>query len=67
MDLRKKINHDRVKFYIGDVRDKQRLSLAFQSMDFVVHAAALKQIVAAEYNPQEVVKTNIEGAQNIIF
>ena len=63
----KAFNLKKVRFFIGDVRDRSRLSLAFQSMDYVVHAAALKQIVAAEYNPQEVVKTNIEGAQNIIF
>ena len=63
----KAFNLKKVRFFIGDVRDRRRLSLAFQSMDYVVHAAALKQIVAAEYNPQEVVKTNIEGAQNIIF
>tara|TARA_Y100000817_G_C16811672_1_gene524565 strand:+ start:117 stop:1112 length:996 start_codon:yes stop_codon:yes gene_type:complete len=57
----------KIRFFIGDVRDKQRLSLAFQNMDYVVHAAALKQIVAAEYNPQEVIKTNIQGAENVIF
>lgn len=57
----------RVRFFIGDVRDKNRLSLAFQSMDYVVHAAALKQIVAAEYNPQEVIRTNVQGAENVIF
>mgnify|MGYP000235548881 CR=1 FL=1 len=57
----------KIRFFIGDVRDRARLNLAFQSMNYVVHAAALKQIVAAEYNPQEVVKTNIKGAENIIF
>lgn len=57
----------KIRFFIGDVRDKDRLSLAFQSMDYVVHAAALKQIVAAEYNPQEVIKTNVQGAENVIF
>ena len=60
-------NQKIIRFFIGDVRDKQRLSLAFQSMDFVVHAAALKQIVAAEYNPQEVIRTNVQGAENVIF
>ena len=64
---RKGYNQKTIRFFIGDVRDKQRLSLAFQSMDFVVHAAALKQIVSAEYNPQEVVRTNINGAENVIF
>ena len=63
----KGFNLTKIRFFIGDVRDKQRLSLAFQSMDFVVHAAALKQIVAAEYNPQEVIRTNIQGAENVIF
>jgi UDP-N-acetylglucosamine 4,6-dehydratase len=57
----------KIRFFIGDVRDRSRLSLAFQNMDFVVHAAALKQIVAAEYNPQEVIRTNIQGAENVIF
>ena len=63
----KGFNLTKIRFFIGDVRDKQRLSLAFQSMDFVVHAAALKQIVAAEYNPQEVIRTNVQGAENVIF
>ena len=63
----KGFNPKKIRFFIGDVRDKQRLSLAFQSMDFVVHAAALKQIVAAEYNPQEVIRTNVQGAENVIF
>ena len=57
----------KIRFFIGDVRDKERLKLAFQEMDYVVHAAALKQIVAAEYNPQEVIRTNIQGAENVIF
>ena len=53
-------------FFIGDVRDKERLYRAFQNVDYVIHAAALKQVPAAEYNPFEAVKTNILGAQNII-
>lgn len=66
--LKKKgYNQKKIRFFIGDVRDQQRLSLAFQEMDYVVHAAALKQIVSSEYNPQEVIKTNIQGAENIIF
>ena len=60
-------DNKRVRFFIGDVRDRSRLSLAFQNMDFVIHAAALKQIVSAEYNPQEVIQTNIKGAENVIF
>ncbi|MFQ5913467.1 MAG: UDP-N-acetylglucosamine 4,6-dehydratase (inverting) [Nitrospinota bacterium] len=55
-----------MRYFLGDVRDKDRLYRAFQGVDFVVHAAALKQVPAAEYNPFEAVKTNILGAQNII-
>jgi UDP-N-acetylglucosamine 4,6-dehydratase/5-epimerase len=56
----------KLRFFIGDVRDKERLGFAFKGVDYVVHAAALKQVLAAEYNPFEVVKTNIVGAQNIV-
>lgn len=55
-----------MRYFIGDVRDKERLYRAFQGVDYVIHAAALKQVPAAEYNPFEAVKTNIIGAQNII-
>lgn len=55
-----------LRYFIGDVRDKERLHRAFRGVDVVVHAAALKQVPAAEYNPFEFVKTNILGAQNII-
>ena len=55
-----------IRFFIGDVRDKQRLYRAFDGVDIVVHAAALKQVPAAEYNPMEAIKTNINGAANII-
>ena len=57
----------KIRFFIGDVRDRDRLKLAFHEVDFVIHAAALKQIPAAEYNPQECIKTNIYGAENVIF
>ena len=57
----------KVRFFIGDVRDRDRLKLAFNEVDFVIHAAALKQIPAAEYNPHECIKTNIYGAENVIF
>lgn len=60
-------DQDRLRFWLGDVRDKSRLKLAFNEVDFVVHAAALKQIPAAEYNPQECINTNINGANNVIF
>jgi UDP-N-acetylglucosamine 4,6-dehydratase len=55
-----------VRFFLGDVRDLQRLKTAFEGVDIVVHAAALKQVPAAEYNPTEYIKTNINGAENII-
>lgn len=57
---------DCIRYFIGDVRDKERLYRAFRGVDFVIHAAALKQVPAAEYNPFEAVKTNIIGAQNVI-
>ena len=56
----------RLRFFIGDVRDKDRLYRAFEGVDIVVHAAALKQVAASEYNPFEAIKTNVIGAQNII-
>lgn len=58
--------NDKLRFFIGDVRDKDRLLRAFDGVDIVIHAAALKQVPACEYNPFEAVKTNIMGAQNII-
>ena len=59
-------NDNRVRFFIGDVRDKERLSRALTGIDFVVHAAATKIVPTAEYNPFECVKTNINGAMNVI-
>lgn len=58
--------YDCMRYFIGDVRDKERLYRAFYRVDYVIHAAALKQVPAAEYNPFEAVKTNILGAQNVI-
>ncbi len=58
--------HPKIRFFLGDVRDKSRLERAFQEVDIVIHAAALKQVPAAEYNPSEFVKTNVLGAMNII-
>lgn len=58
--------HRCLRFFIGDVRDKERMNRAFRNVDYVIHAAALKQVPATEYNPFEAVKTNILGAQNII-
>lgn len=57
---------EKLRFFIGDVRDKDRLYRAFERVDYVVHAAAMKQVPACEYNPIEAVKTNIDGAMNII-
>ncbi len=59
-------HHKKLRFFIGDVRDKERLKLALSDIDIVIHAAALKQILAAEYNPMEAIKTNVLGAQNLI-
>lgn len=56
----------KLRFFIGDVRDKDRLYRAFAGIDYIIHAAALKQVPACEYNPFEAIKTNINGAQNII-
>jgi UDP-N-acetylglucosamine 4,6-dehydratase len=66
-DMAAELGHDpRVRFFIGDVRDAGRLWRAFDGIQVVVHAAALKQVPAAEYNPFEAIKTNIHGAQNVI-
>ena len=58
--------YDCMRYFLGDVRDKERLQRAFHGVDIVIHAAALKQVPAAEYNPTEVIKTNIYGSQNIV-
>lgn len=55
-----------LRYFIGDIRDKERLKLAFKEVDIIIHAAALKQVPAAEYNPTEYIQTNIVGAKNII-
>jgi UDP-N-acetylglucosamine 4,6-dehydratase len=59
-------DHENIRYFLGDVRDHDRLMRAFKGVDLVVHAAALKQVPAAEYNPTEFIKTNIHGAMNII-
>jgi UDP-N-acetylglucosamine 4,6-dehydratase/5-epimerase len=56
-----------MRYFIGDVRDRDRLVQAMNGVDFVIHAAALKQVPAAEYNPMECIKTNIHGAENVIY
>lgn len=65
-EMRRDMNDPRVDFFIGDVRDLPRLERAFNGVDIVVHAAALKQVPAIEYNPLEAVKTNVQGTQNVI-
>ena len=57
----------RMRFFLGDVRDRTRLTLAFRSVDVVIHAAALKQVPAAEYNPSECIHTNVMGAENVVW
>jgi UDP-N-acetylglucosamine 4,6-dehydratase/5-epimerase len=59
-------SYKQIRFFIGDIRDKDRLNMALNGIDFVIHAAALKQVTTAEYNPFEAIKTNIIGAQNVI-
>ena len=58
--------HKKIRFFIGDVRDEKRLEYAFRDVDIVIHAAALKQVPTAEYNPMEAIKTNVDGANNVI-
>ncbi len=65
-EMRQKYDDSRLRYFIGDVRDRERLHRAMQGVDLVVHAAALKQVPSCEYNPFEAVKTNILGAANII-
>ena len=65
-NMQREIADSRLRFFIGDVRDKERLERAFNGVDIVVHAAALKQVPTLEYNPFEAVKTNILGSQNVI-
>lgn len=66
-EMQQKFNHPCMRYFIGDVRDKERLTQAMSKVDFVIHAAALKQVPAAEYNPMECIKTNIHGAENVIY
>lgn len=58
--------YPQIRYFIGDVRDKERLARAFQDVDFVIHAAAMKHVHIAEYNPDECIKTNIGGAENVV-
>ncbi len=65
-EMQQEFTDPSLRFFIGDVRDKDRLYRAFDGVDYIIHAAALKQVPAAEYNPFEFIKTNVMGAQNII-
>lgn len=66
MDNDYKEYRDVLRFFIGDVRDAERLRMAMKEVDYVIHAAALKQVPACEYNPNEAIKTNVNGAMNVI-
>lgn len=65
-DMRKKYNHPRLRFYIGDVRDYQSVINAVRGVDFIFHAAALKQVPSCEFHPLEAVKTNVLGTENVL-
>jgi UDP-N-acetylglucosamine 4,6-dehydratase len=65
-EMQQEFNDPCMRYFIGDVRDKERLTQAMNGVDYVIHAAALKQVPAAEYNPTECIKTNINGAENVI-
>ncbi|MBO6660489.1 MAG: UDP-N-acetylglucosamine 4,6-dehydratase (inverting) [Roseivirga sp.] len=67
--MAQKYPHDqykKIRFFVGDVRDYERVKRAFKEVDFVIHAAAMKHVPIAEYNPEECIKTNVNGAQNVI-
>ena len=65
-EMREQFPQDQMRFFIGDVRDAERVKQAFRGVDLVIHAAAMKQVPASEYNPLECIKTNIHGAENVI-
>ncbi|EAK0446122.1 TPA: UDP-N-acetylglucosamine 4,6-dehydratase (inverting) [Campylobacter lari] len=65
-EMAREFNDTCMRYFIGDVRDKERLNIAMKDVDFVIHAAAMKHVPIAEYNPMECIKTNIHGAQNVI-
>lgn len=65
-DMAQTFDSPQMRYLIGDVRDRERMVMAMENVDYVIHAAALKQVPAAEYNPMECIKTNIDGAQNVI-
>ena len=65
-DMRKKFNNSKIKFYIGDVRDYNSVNSVMHDVDYVFHAAALKQVPSCEFFPMQAVKTNILGAENVL-
>ena len=65
-DMRKKYNNDKLKFYIGDIRDFKSILAACRDVDFVFHASALKQVLSCEFFPLEAVKTNVLGTENLL-
>ncbi len=65
-EMQQEFNASCMRYFLGDVRDRERLVQAMNGVDYVIHAAALKQVPAAEYNPMECIKTNIHGAENVI-
>jgi UDP-N-acetylglucosamine 4,6-dehydratase len=65
-EMQQVYNQDCMRYFIGDVRDKERMLQACKDVDYIIHAAAMKQVPAAEYNPTECIKTNIDGAENVI-
>ena len=65
-DMRKKYNSPKLKFYIGDVRDPQSVMNAVRGVDYIYHAAALKQVPSCEFHPLEAVKTNVMGTENVL-
>jgi UDP-N-acetylglucosamine 4,6-dehydratase len=65
-EMQQSVQDPRLRFFIGDVRDRDRLIMAMKGCEYVIHAAALKQVPAAEYNPMECIKTNVHGAENVI-
>jgi UDP-N-acetylglucosamine 4,6-dehydratase len=65
-DMQQEYPQPCMRYFIGDVRDRDRLTMAMRGIDYVIHAAALKQVPAAEYNPTECIRTNIQGAENVI-
>lgn len=65
-DMRKKYNNSKLKFYIGDVRDYSSILSAARGVDFIYHAAALKQVPSCEFHPLEAVKTNVLGTENVL-